>query len=401
MLVGIHFGRDRLELDVDPERVIPVQREVPLPVLDNVSAAVREGLEIPEEYPALRRALTPDDHVAVVVDEALPRVAELVTPILEHIVSAGVRPDAITLLCPASLSRQEWLEQLPEALEEVRLEVHDGSDRKKLAYLATTKQGRRVYLNRTAVDADQLVLLTGRRYDPLLGVSGCESALYPLLTNKATREELWTHLSPAAPHEAAWPVRQEAAEVAWLVGAPFVVQVIEGAGDSVAHVLYGSIQASNHGQRLLDAHWLLKAPERADLVIATVSSAPAWHSFADLAHALACAARVVRSDGRIVLLSEAIPALEHGAELIRQAEDPQQALALLKESKPPDMSAAYQWLLAAQQARIYLLSGLPSETAEELFTVPLDGAAQVQRLIGPADKVLILEDAHKMLAMVK
>jgi hypothetical protein len=44
---------------------------------------------------------------------------------------------------------------------------------------------------------------------------------------------------------------------------------------------------------------------------------------------------------------------------------------------------------------------LPSETAEELFTVPLDGAAQVQRLIGPADKVLILEDAHKMLAMVK
>ncbi|MFL5242151.1 MAG: lactate racemase domain-containing protein [Gemmataceae bacterium] len=401
MQVGIPFGRDRLELDIHPDQVVPVERQTPAPALANVSAAVSEGLEIPEEYPALRRALTPDDHVAIVVDEALPRVAELLSPILGHIASAGVRPDAITLLCPASASRQEWIEQLPEAFEEVRLEVHDANDRKKLAYLATTKQGRRIYLNRTAVDADQLVLLAGRRYDPLVGVSGCESALYPLLADKATREESWTHLSPAAPEEADWPVSKEATEVAWLVGAPFVVQVVEGAGDSVAHVVCGSTQAGRQARRLLDAHWRISVPERADLVIAGVSGTPAWHSFADLGHALACAARVVRPDGRIILLSQATHALEHGAELMRQAEDPQQALALLKQNKPPDMSAAYQWLLAAQQARIYLLSGLPGETAEELFTVPLESAAQVQRLIGPSDKVLFLEDAHKMLALVK
>ena len=47
----------------------------------------------------------------------------------------------------------------------MHVEVHDPSDRKRLAYLATTKQGHRIYLNRTAVDADQLVVLTRRDYD--------------------------------------------------------------------------------------------------------------------------------------------------------------------------------------------------------------------------------------------
>ena len=48
-----------------------------------------------------------------------------------------------------------------------RFQVHDPADRKKLSYLATTRQGRRIYLNRSAVDADQLIVLSrdavGRR----------------------------------------------------------------------------------------------------------------------------------------------------------------------------------------------------------------------------------------------
>ena len=53
----------------------------PAPLADP-TAAVRAALDAPLHYPPLRRALTPDDHVAVLVDEDLPHLARLLVPLL-------------------------------------------------------------------------------------------------------------------------------------------------------------------------------------------------------------------------------------------------------------------------------------------------------------------------------
>jgi nickel-dependent lactate racemase len=270
-----------------------------------------------------------------------------------------------------------------------------------LSYLATTKQGKRVYLNRSAIDADQLVILTGRRYDPLLGVAGCEGALFPGVSDEATIRDGGNHLSLAVPGAEAWPTRREAAEVSWLLGAPFVVQIIEGEGEAIAHVVAGPVSSTSEGQRLLDAIWHMHIPASVDTVVSAVSGESNRCGFAEMAAALACAARVVRSGGRIILLSESIPALGEGATILRQADEPQQALTMLAERNPPDRAAALQWATAAAQARLYILSGLPSETVEELFATPLESADQVQRLLRGDGTVLFLQDAHKAVVEVE
>src|SRR5439155_18524014 len=99
MRVGIDFGLDHVELEVQESNLVGVQRQPMAPALADPQEAVRAALENPIGFPALRRALTPDDHVAIVVDEELPRLAELLTPILEHITGAGVALPAITLVC--------------------------------------------------------------------------------------------------------------------------------------------------------------------------------------------------------------------------------------------------------------------------------------------------------------
>jgi nickel-dependent lactate racemase len=345
--------------------------------------------------------LTPDDHVTIVVDEGLPHLADLLTPVLEHVTGAGISPDAITLLCAPPVTSQDWIEDLPEEFQDVRIEVHDPNERRKLAYLATTGRGRRVYFNRTAVDADQLVVVSRRGYDPALGYSGSEGTLYPALSDEATRQELAGQLSMAAPEEQAWPVRKEAAEVAWLLGAPFMVQVIEGPGEEVAHVLAGLADTGEEGQRLLNARWRVEVDRPADIVLAGVSTDPARQTFADLARALAVASRVVKPGGRIILLSGASPVLGPGADLLRQAEDAAGALALLRDKKPADLAAAFQWAHAAQQAAIYLLSAWPADTVEEMFAVPLDDASQVQRLLDTGGDCIVLADANKTLALVR
>src|SRR5688572_12056425 len=117
MQVSFDYGREQLTVDVAVERLVALQRpEPPTPVADP-GAAVRDALDAPLRFPPLRRALTPDDHVTVVVDEHLPALAEMVTAVLDHIASAGVAPEAVTLLCAPSPSRQDWVSDLPERHE--------------------------------------------------------------------------------------------------------------------------------------------------------------------------------------------------------------------------------------------------------------------------------------------
>lgn len=399
MQVSIAYGRERLDLDVDPSHLVGVHQQPQAPPLADPVAAVRAVLETPIGFPALRRALTPDDRVVVVLDDQVSHLPELLTPILQHLKEARIALAAITLVCPPTQLSQDWIQRLPQEFRGVRVEVHDATDRRRLSYLATTPKGRRIYLNRTVVDADQLVLLTRRSFDPLLGYSGSEGALYPALSDEATQKEMGSLLSMKIPGEKPWPARKEAAEVAWLLGAPFVVHLVAGAGETFSHVLAGLVDTGEEALRLLNARWRLSVDALADVVIASISGDPDTHGFAVLSAALACAARVVKPQGSIILLTQAEPALGAATDLLRQTEDPDRALGLLRRHAPPGMAAAFQWASAAQRAKIYLLSHLPAETAEELFTVPLEHAGQVRRLLGSASSCLFLADAHKTLAV--
>ncbi|HEY7311841.1 MAG TPA: lactate racemase domain-containing protein [Gemmataceae bacterium] len=400
MRIAMDCGLDRVEFEVADEHLIPGPQ--PPTALADPAAAVRAALEQPFEFPALRRALTPDDHVAIVVDEQLPHLAELLIPLLEHIESAGVSPEATTLLCAPSSSKQPWIDDLPDAFQDVHVEMSDPTDRRRMAYLATTHKGKRLYLNRTLVEADQIVVLSARRYDPLLGYGGAEGALYPAFSDRETREEMNHRVSLGVPDVHAWPARRQAMEAAWLLGgSAFFVQAIEASGDGVAHLVAGATDAAREGERLLDACWRHRVPRAADLVVAALGGDPSRHTFAALASALACGARVVQPGARIVLLSQAEPMLGPEVDLLRNADDPDSVLQHLRGKHTVELVPVLQWAGAARQANLNVLSRLPEETVEELFATPLHQAREVQRLLDAGGSCLFLQDAHKMLAMVE
>jgi nickel-dependent lactate racemase len=397
MRVAMNYGRSRVDLEVDPGRVVGEFRPAE-PGLDEPAEAVREALESPFEFPPLRQALTPDDHVTVIVDEQLPDLAGLLVPVLEHLTAAGIAPEAITILVPPSTTGQKWVDDLPDEFQEARVEVHDPTDRNRLRYLATTKGGRRLYLNKYVVDADQLVVLAGRRFDPVLGYAGAEGAIFPALADAETRSAVGGHAQLSAPDGESWPAAEEAVEASWLLGAPFFVQIIEGGGDGVAAVVAGATEASAEGRHQLEERWSQHVPAAADMVVASVSGDPARHTFADLAAAAACAARVVRPGGRIVLLSEENTAPGPEFDVLRGAEDPGEVASRLGQNPTLEQLPVARWAAAAEHARISLLSGLDAETVEDLSATPLENAAQVQRLLDGGGTCLFLEDAHKALA---
>src|SRR5262245_21455827 len=222
-VVEVPVSRSRWSLNVrDADQVaLPARPHAPV---GDVRDAVAEALEHPVHFEAFRRALTPDDRIALVVDESLPHLAELIAGILEYLATAGIPPSAVTAISPAG-SSQHWVNDLPETMADLQTEVHQPGDRKRLSYLAAPKQGRRIYLNRTLVDAEQIIFLTGRGYDALLGYSGADGVIYPALADSDTVRSLVPKLSPQSSPDANWPTHSEAAEVAWLLGSPFFVQV--------------------------------------------------------------------------------------------------------------------------------------------------------------------------------
>jgi Lactate racemase N-terminal domain len=400
MRVVLDYGREHIELEAAGDGRV-VRRRAPQP-LANPAEAVRNALRMPYDFPALRLALTADDHVTVVVDQSLPGLPQLLLPVLEDLAVAGVDLGNVTLLCEPSASRPLGLADLPKEYENVRLEIHDPKDRKKLSYLATTKGGRRLYLARSVVDADQLVVLSARRFDPRIGRGGAGGAVFPGLGDEAARSELDDRPNLEDAYSAADEEAEAlAVETAWLLGAPFFIEVIEAAGDGVAHVTAGTAAISAESRRQLDAFWRWEVPALADIVVATLSGDPSRQTFADLAAAAACAACFVQPDGRIVLLSQTPPGLTSESALLLQADDAQSALDRLHGRPTVEQIPAWRWAGAASRARLFLLSAFEDQTVEDLFATPLQNAGQVQRLLASGGSCLFLDDAHRARPVVK
>lgn len=396
------FAREQVDLDL-PDGTAWIRRRLFPPVVD-ARAAAQVALREPLDFPPLVRCLTPDDHITIVVREEVNGLPAILTAVLEELALAHIPLEAVTVLCPPRLfgAEPQWREQLPVELQSVAVVVHDPGEQHHLAYLASTTAGRRVYLNRLLTDADQLILIGRARFDPIMEYAGGLGDLFPTFSDEPTRTEFLLKPTEALQGKKAWPVREEVEEVGWLLGMPFLVQVLEGTGDEVSAVQAGGATSVAQAMReKLQAQDRLSVLRTADLVIATLTGNPQHHTFPEVCLALGNASRLVAPGGRIALLSHGQGDLGPGSAYFRQAENPIQGLSLARKHKTPDMVSLWELTLAASRATLYLLSDWPRETLEELFIVPMDHASQLQKLANDATHIAVLPDANRCLAVVE
>jgi hypothetical protein len=225
MRLAVEFQSERVEFDVPDERVVGSwSGPASIPTAE-VGGRVLEALGDPRGYPPLRQAVVPGDRVVIALDPETPELGAVLGASCEVLRSAGVEPETTRVLAPAP-PPGGWPFGLPSGVE---WSVHDPEDRAGIAYLATTPQGRRVYLNRHATDAD-FVLAIGRfGFDAALGFRGPWSAIYPDLSDAAT---LGAYRGQGRDDRTRWDEREtlaESAEVSWLLGGQLQLGVLEGA----------------------------------------------------------------------------------------------------------------------------------------------------------------------------
>ena len=401
--VEIVYGRQQATLKVSEGRLVKPLRPCPGRAVANVSAAVRDALEHPLDFPPLRRAITPDDRIVVLVREDLAQLPVLLTAVLDYLKEAGIGRQQVTVLCPdrGGAAAPPWQEQLPPRWRRVAVEVHQPGDAAKISYLASTRGGRRIYLNRSVIDADQVIVLGRLRLDRRHGCTGGATDIFPAMSDATTLTEFAGARGRKSPRQTDCGWRDEAKEVAWLLGVPFFVGVIEGHGEDLWQIMAGPESAvAEAGEAAVERLYHVEVSRSAALVVVGLSGEPARTSFADLVAAYASAARVVEPGGSIAVLSELAEPLPPIAECLAGADNPVHGVVQAQRRQRPDTAIAWELASAAERARLYLLSRLPNETVEDLFLIPLDGIHQVQKLIDRAESCLFLPDGHRVVVEI-
>jgi hypothetical protein len=280
--------------------------------------------------------------------------------------------------------------------------VHAPNSESDCHYLATTMGGERVYLAKELLDAEVVISIGQVAFDAVIGYRGTNSVFYPGLASPGAKAKALGQGHRELGPENERPLRQLIDEVAWLLGTQFTVQVVPALHGGSAHVLAGQSESVlQKGKELVNRHWLVELDYRAEIVVVGVEEDAAGHGWAQIGRALATARNLVVKGGRIVVLSDLAEPPGEGLSLLMRYEDPAEGLRPLRQAAPEDLMPATELAEAVAWANVYLLSRLDSGVVEDVFMVPLESEAEVNRLLGLSERILFLPSAQHTFGRIR
>ncbi|HEV3121335.1 MAG TPA: lactate racemase domain-containing protein [Isosphaeraceae bacterium] len=393
MRVAVEFGEERLEFEIPEERVSGVWHGPASVPDDQVKDLVRSILEQPRDFPPLRQAVVPGDHVAIPLSPDLPRMMPVLEAVREALAAGGVS-DADMQVVSTAPAPDEWARS---PLRDVQWRVHDPEEAAELAYLATTEHGRRVYLNRALTDADCVVPVGRLGYDSILGYRGPWSVIFPSSGDGECLRSLRAHATEALP-DRAHPRRAlaESADVGWLLGSHFQLGIVPGAGGGLCKAIAGKQETvREEGMQAVDELWSFQTAERAELVVVGIGQAGAPSGIDDLALGLTTATRLVRRGGKIVALSRSSGPFGPALQRLSCGDGERPGLRALRGTEnQPDYPVARQVAHALATADVYLLSALDADLVADLGMIVLDRPEEARKVAAMCRSCVFVSSAE-------
>ena len=173
------------------------------------------------------------------------------------------------------------------------------NDERELCLVGMTKRHGPLVVNRTIFDADLVLPIGCTRRDR----RGVYDSLFPRFSNA---EALARFRTPSRLDSAAAiaELRRETNEAGWLIGVPMVMEVIPAADEKVAQVVAGEPHAvAKRAKQFYREQWAFRSPQRASLVIATVTGGSQAQTWQNVGRALATAKRLATEDGAVAICS--------------------------------------------------------------------------------------------------
>jgi len=164
MMYTVPYSKETLSFELPKGMRGTLVESKRVPPIEDVEKAVADALANPVNSPRLRELAQPGDTVCIVftdITRASPDYL-LVPPLLAELEAAGVRDEAITLLCGIGMHRpstpEEKVAKLGQAVvDRYRVVDHEPQNPEALVDLGVTESGIPLSVNKIAYEADLLI----------------------------------------------------------------------------------------------------------------------------------------------------------------------------------------------------------------------------------------------------
>lgn len=333
--IELKYGDSVMSAEIEEKSVLQVIESSSISVSKQEDELIQEALEHPIGSARLKELVHAGETVCVVIPDSTrlwQKSDKYLWRIVEELHAGGVKDEDITFISALGTHRkqtkQEHRQLLGEALAD-RFEVidHDCFDKEQLVYLGTTTYDTPIYINKTALACDHIVLTGGIVYHFLVGWSGGKKSILPGIASYETvmanhALSLSTTFGKGANPDVrsgniiSNPVHDDMLQAASFVRPTFLFNVITGSnGDIVGAVAGNYIAAHAVGRDMVDKMDGVAIDEKADLVIATAGGYPKDINLYQSIKTVINAREAATPGGTIIILSECREGLGGNAEV--------------------------------------------------------------------------------------
>ncbi len=408
MKVELAYGKGLLPVEL-PGHQTTVIEPSHLPGLPDERAAVIAALEKPIAARPLREWLKPDSRICIVftdITRATPN-ERLIPWLLDHL--AHVPRERITLLNALGGHRPNTPAELEAMLgrsvvQNFRVLNHEPENEEALIPLGTTRDGTPALLNRHFVEADVRIVTGFIEPHFFAGFSGGPKGIMPgvaglktIVSNHGTRNI--SDPNSAFGITRGNPIWEEMRDIALRAGPSFLLNVSLNHQRQITGVFAGDLIAAHRlGCEFVRNSAMQPVKDLFDVVVTTNSGYPLDQNLYQGVKGMSAGARILKPGGSLILACECrdgVPANSSYDQILRASSSPEEILVRLAT---PGLSLPEQWQVQIQaliqrQARVYLYSSLPDETARAAHLTPCDDISSVvgaELKLNPSARVAVL-----------
>ena len=413
-VIQLPFGREHKSIKIGKSVKIEILEPVKIKALAGVTQVLNESLDNPIGGKPFNKIFLRGDRVAIVIPDKSRRAYS--GPILDVLLSRlnllGVKKSNITIILARGLHPPHTIEEIKQLVgdtiaETIKIVDHDSAKTTELVFVGTTKRKTRVEINRAAVEADKIIVLSTIQYHYYAGFSGGRKMILPGIAGaESIRQNHQLVFNP--PPESGKnpkatlgrlkgnPVHEDMLEASRFLKADFSINLVLNYQKQIEKFFCGDIfKAHQNGCDYFDQTYAVKLKKPADCIIVSTGGYPTDINFIQTHKTIEQAAQGLKTGGSMIVLAECSGGIGSDTflEWFRYAA-PEEIERKLRSYFNVSGHTAMCALIKARRFPIHLLSKLGTDLIKKMHLIPVSDLQET------VDRVLAGLPAHSLVLIL-